>query len=167
MRSAGPGGGDERDVGVRSTAVVVSIMGLAVPPTDGAAAGHASTAEARETTGDETPASWYGYQTLLGDAAAALSFVAGVASQRLELVVTGFVTYTGAAPVIHCLHDETLRGMISLTLRLLLLYPVIVAANLCASDEPGYCGSFARGVAVIGMGFAAAVDAALIAWDPD
>jgi len=60
---------------------------------------------------------WYGYQTLLCDAAAVAQFVTGAALDAGPLYVTGGITYLGCTPIIHLLHAEYSYSGLSMGLR--------------------------------------------------
>jgi hypothetical protein len=61
---------------------------------------------------------WYGYQSLLCEAAAAAQFLSGVALDAGPLYVTGGITYLGCTPIIHLLHAQYSYSGLSMGLRI-------------------------------------------------
>ena len=113
---------------------------------------------------------WYGWQTLLADATAALVGIGGYLGQRdvdVPMVVAGGV-YALGAPVVHWAHGNTGRGFGSLGLRLLLPVGGALLALVATSGQPcGHdCGLGDAAVgAVVGMAAASAIDASALAWE--
>lgn len=145
-----------------ATAVVVAVL-LCAP------------ASARADEGD-----WYGWQTLLTDAAAtgllysATQFPNEDGALPGVLAVAGLATYLLGGPIVHAIHGGHVGR--SLAARALLPvagvpigFAIYALVHTRSSDQCG-CGLASLGAGVIGLGVgmiaASAVDAAVFAFEP-
>jgi hypothetical protein len=121
------------------------------------------------------PERWYGYQTLLADAAAFGVLVAGAAtndrSTGQDIAVASVTAYWLGGPIVHLAHDRGETSFASLGLRL--GAPVVgglIGTGLAAlaPDDDGdeYVVGIGLGV-LAGVTGAVALDASLLAWEPD
>ena len=119
---------------------------------------------------------WYGWQTLVADGASFASLLVGasVASERSgaddlgdTLAWTGLLGYEFAPGIIHFTHRNPGRGFASFGLRLgMPLAAAFVGASLVSSCNTNLCESNGAGIgALLGMGGAVAIDAAVFAYD--
>lgn len=128
---------------------------------------------------------WYGWQTLLTDAASITLITAGAMVQDgnshsqdgnrmlgTSLMLTGLAGYVAGAPIMHFGKRQPGRGLGSIAMRVSLPFVggVIGAESAschASSDESGYCGV---GEAALGVGLGAltaiALDASVLAWAP-
>ncbi len=122
---------------------------------------------------------WYGYSTLLPDAAALSLLLAGFATEGTEwggLHAAGLVTYAVGAPLMHVSQEQPVRGLASFGLRVALpvaLYGVGYGLgsfddsnSSCPEDEDCVDGGVLAGTLlfVYGVGAAMVVDSAALAW---
>ncbi len=122
---------------------------------------------------ESPPERWYGWQTLIVDAAAAGAFVAGAGNHIDALSATGMILYGAGPPVVHGLHGRLGPAFEDLALRL--VAPVLTALigvgiedamTPDCSDTGDIClRGLAGGLAglAIGYGAAVAIDAAVLA----
>ncbi len=111
---------------------------------------------------------WYGWQILPGDGAAALSFILGLGlldsnrSVGRPLMTLGEVIFLVNGPTVHALHDHAVKAVGSLGMRVLFPLGGHAIGVIAASRE-------VDAVSVVGAGLvASAVDIALLAFDePD
>jgi hypothetical protein len=122
------------------------------------------------TPAPPTKDSWYGWQTLLVDAAAlgmVLAAPAGGEHTRDPLLVAGVGTYALGGPAVHLAHAGVGRALGSLALRAgLPIGGAFVGMALgTASDHSG--DAIAGGLVGFGLGLvgAVAIDASLVAWE--
>jgi hypothetical protein len=126
---------------------------------------------------------WYGWQTLATDGAAIASFVlAGTTDETSVLPAVGLGAYLLGGPIVHAAHDNWGRAALSLGMRTVI--PVATgglffAANSCGenssndpdSDADAWCGLGQAIAAVfgglVGATVASALDASLLAWEPE
>jgi hypothetical protein len=99
---------------------------------------------------------WYGYQTLLADAAGYLFIPLGADSDNpLLLWSLGALTLVAAAPIVHASHDNGDAVEISLTVRLLAGLAVVGGGLLCIagllSEESNNPGAAFCVIAIAGM----------------
>ncbi len=144
--------------GVGAFAVVQGVTAIA-----GASEGDSeAAADPVATEVDPAPRrQWYGWQTLLVDAAAVGFVVVGLRTQSTPVGYTGVLTYLFGGPVVHAAHGRGGATLGSLALRLGV--PLATGWILTggsedrASDAPGF------GVSV-GVPLAIALDATVLAW---
>lgn len=105
---------------------------------------------------------WYGWQTLIADAAAVGLVVAGLERRRPAVFASGITLYGLAAPTIHWLHGQPRQGNISAAIRIggVVLFTVSAmtgaAKNGTINNPSTYLGLGCIGTAI-------ALDAALFA----
>jgi len=113
---------------------------------------------------------WYGWQTLIADAAVfgtfALAVRSGSSSNGARAVgAVAELAYVFGGPIVHKAHGREWTGAADLGLRVAL--PLVLAFASQSSPTP-YCGSgcgAAFGL-LLGAGLASALDAAALAWEP-
>lgn len=128
---------------------------------------------AEATPRSSTPSSWYGWQTLISDAASAAVLTGGLVSWTIEPTVVGYSGFLLGTPIVHAVHGNWGRGLASFGLRLL---APAVAGGIGAALNVGANGeeTTAKGVvtsAGIGIGIASVaciiIDAGFLAWQSD
>jgi hypothetical protein len=116
---------------------------------------------------------WYGWQTLLADAASVALIVGGASAESGELALVGVGGLWLAAPTVHFSHRNVGRGLLSLGARF--AFPITGAAIGAAAEDCGasdgeldLCplgGILAGGL--LGLVTAVIVDASVLAHEPD
>jgi hypothetical protein len=131
-------------------------------------AGHASAADA--DAGPRMQPRWYGWQTLVSDAASIATFAGGVALGGVPgnyLMGTAVAGYALGGPIVHFAHKNPGRGMASFGLRVPL--PILLGAGtvalVCRGGGGDFCGVVAIPGGLLGIGLAIALDAAALARD--
>jgi hypothetical protein len=122
-------------------------------------------AGSRPAAADQT---WYGYQTLIGDAVSDGLIATGAWGPR-GVPKIGLATYLLVAPVIHIAHGEPTRAAGSLGMRVGLLgLGAIIGRGACtdhySKTEDGDCLAEIFVGAIVGAVAAEALDAALLAY---
>lgn len=127
--------------------------------------------EVAKSSSPSSSSGWYGWQTLIADAASAAVLTGGLVSWTVESTVAGYAGLLLATPIVHGIHGNVGRGLASFGLRLLL--PSLAGAigaglNVAAKGEE----TTKKGVvtsAGVGIGIAMAscivIDLAFLAWD--
>lgn len=119
---------------------------------------------------------WYGWQTLVADGASFAALLAGASltSDRSggddlgdTFAWTGLLGYEFAPGIIHFAHRNPGRGFASFGLRLgMPLAAAFVGASLASTCNTNLCEGNGAGIgALLGMGGAMAIDAAVFAYD--
>lgn len=128
--------------------------------------------EAEEARAAQAP-EWYGWQTLIADAPSLTAFAAGLSmmdSSSLDgsrLMWAGIAGYELAPAIIHFVHHNPGRGFASFGMRFgLPLAGAFIGASLASGCNTDLCEAGGAGIgAVLGMGGAVAIDAAVLAYD--
>lgn len=123
------------------------------------------------TEARSSPSRWYGWQTLLVDAAAAGILAGGLVSWTVEPTVIGYGGFLFGAPVVHAVHGNYGRMLASFALRLIV--PALAGAIGAGLSLAGNSGDPTVKQVVtsagIGIGVAAGacivVDLALLGWN--
>lgn len=115
---------------------------------------------------------WYGWQTLTADGVSLAAILVGAAlderrSGKDEFVWLGILGYELAPGFVHFAHRHVGRGFASFGIRLgMPLAGVFLGASLASGCNTNLCEATGAGVgALLGMGGAIAIDAALFAYD--
>jgi len=119
---------------------------------------------------------WYGWQTLIADAASVALYVGGREAKTESIYDVGIGTYLLATPVIHIVHGNVGPAFGSLGMRLIIppvaggfgfVLGLIIAGNRNADFGDvvggGVVGFYAG--LLTGIGAAIAIDAAFLAWE--
>ena len=124
----------------------------------------------------DLPRHWYGWQTILVDAGSLLMFLGGAASQSGTLAAFSGVTYAVGPPIVHAVHGRAGEALGSVLLRVglpFLLAVVGVGIGDAATPSNQSNNVFAAGPIVgaltglvTGVLAAAAIDDAVLAWEP-
>jgi hypothetical protein len=124
-----------------------------------------------------TPRQWYGWQTLLVDAASLALLVAGAESRSSAVLGVSGLTYALGPSVVHVAHGQGAKGIADVLLRVGVPVAFAAAGGLigAATASPNrnteeeevlpWLGGAAVGLA-IGLVTAVSIDAALLAWEP-
>ena len=116
---------------------------------------------------------WYGWQTLIADAPSVTAFLAGVSMAGngnrggSTLAWAGILGYELAPSIVHFSHGNPGRGFASLGIRFgMPLAGAFIGASLASGCNRSLCEASGIGVgALLGMGGAIAIDAAVLAYD--
>jgi hypothetical protein len=114
------------------------------------------------------PRHWYGWQTLIVDGIAGVIITTGVATESLNTVRAGGLTYGLGPPIVHWGHGRVGRGFGSFGIRFIMPFLgalISTGAGGCSRTENCWNRTVDIGLGA-GMVGAAAIDAAFIAWEP-
>lgn len=160
-----------------SLASALLAFSSAASATDAPEAPATSQATPKEEEGSRKE--WYGYQTLLVDAAAGASFAFAGAAEKVQFapavqgawVVLGLSSYAVVSPLVHVLNHEPGRGIGSLAIRLAMpamsSFVGFAASSGCNPSHTPFNFCRLEGWAIgmgVGMLAASIVDASALAW---
>jgi hypothetical protein len=119
---------------------------------------------------DEDPvveSTWYGWQTLVSDAASIAALVSGIGLDNSVIGVAGVGGYLFGAPIVHWYHGAIGTGFSSLGIRVGASALLVLGTGLCVSgalsnDDTTCALMIVGGVAVPA---AIAIDAAVFGWE--
>lgn len=160
-------------------ALALVLVGLAGDPKNACAGDRIEMGFERETearsstsgresaaTGEPSP-TWYGWQTMLVDAATGGLLIAAQAGRNDQLASLSLVAYLVGGPTVHAAHKHGTSAGVSFGLRLglpVLGYLIGSAKDDCGPTEEG-CGVGAGFGAALGLAVAAPIDWFGLSWE--